>query len=326
MITIPGLFVLAVLLVVTSVVWVPAALLADLIRGRFRFPIVRLLAFALCWSWLESAGVLMSFLFMIVGRARDHHRHFALQRWWAARLLAALRMTCGVRVSVENAECLRPAPVIMFSRHASLADSLVSAYVITSVARMNPHYVLKRELLVDPCLDVVGQRLPNHFLDRAAVDAEPELLALEHLTAKLDDNSVGVIFPEGTRANPVKREKAIAKIGAVDAERAARLGPLRHLLPVRPAGAAAMLRGAPTADVVFAWHVGFEGLDTFGGILRALSKPVPPVRFVMSRVARSDIPSASRDNMVAFTEWLDTEWHRLDREVDVALAGRRSDG
>ena len=326
LISIPGLFLGAVLLVVLSVVWAPAAVIADLLRGRFRFPILRLLAFALCWAWLESIGVLVSFALLLVGRARDHRRHFALQRWWAARLLAALRLTCGVRVSVENVDALRPGPVLLFSRHASLADSLVSAYVITSVAGMNPHYVLKRELLVDPCLDVVGQRLPNHFLDRSASDAEPELLALERLTAQLDVNSVGVIFPEGTRANPVKREKAIAKIGASDAERAARLGPLRHLLPIRPAGAAAMMRGAPTADVVLAWHVGFEGLDTFGGILKALSRPVPPVRFVMRRIPRSDIPAADRDNMSAFTEWLDTEWHRLDREVDAALAERSGEG
>ena len=322
-ITIPGLFVIAVLLVVTSVVWLPVTALVDVVRGRFRLPTTRLLCFAVCWAWLESAGVLASFAFLVVGRARDNGLHFALQRWWAARLLGALRATCGISVSVENAQCLSPGPVVMFARHASLADSLVSAYVITSVARMNPHYVLKRELLVDPCLDVVGQRLPNHFLDRGAVDAEPELLALEAITAQLDVSSVGVIFPEGTRANPTKRERAIAKISTIDAERAARLGPLRHLLPVRPAGAAAMLRGAPGADVVFAWHVGFEGLDTFGGILKALSRRMEPIRFVMRRVSRSDVASPSRDNMVAFTEWLDTEWHGLDREVDAALTERR---
>ena len=323
MISIPGLFIGALLLVIFSVVWVPVTAVVDLVRGRLRFPTVRLLAFAVCWSWLESAGVLGAFYYWVTGRGRSHDRHFALQRWWAARLLGALRVTCGIRVVVENVESMKPGPIVMFARHASLADSLVSAYVITSVARMNPHYVLKRELLVDPCLDVVGQRLPNHFLDRGASDAEPELLALEKITSVLDADSVGVIFPEGTRANPVKRERALAKISSIDAERAARLGPLKHLLPVRPAGAAAMLRGAPSADVVFAWHVGFEGLDTFGGIMRALARPMPPVRFSMRRVARSDVPSADRDNMVQFTEWLDTEWHRLDREVDAALAERK---
>ena len=29
-------------------------------------------------------------------------------------------------------------------------------------------YVLKRELLWDPCLDIVGQRVPNIFVDRDA--------------------------------------------------------------------------------------------------------------------------------------------------------------
>ena len=178
MISIPGLFVGALLLVALVVVWVPVAAIVDLVRGRLRFPTVRLLAFAVCWSWLESAGVLGAFYYWITGRGRSQKRHFALQRWWAARLLGALRVTCGIEVDVENVESMKPGPVVMFARHASLADSLVSAYVITSVARMNPHYVLKRELLVDPCLDVVGQRLPNHFLDRGASDAEPELLAL----------------------------------------------------------------------------------------------------------------------------------------------------
>ena len=325
-VSIPGLFGIAVLLVVTSVIWLPLTVVADLLRGRFRLPTTRLLGFALCWAWLESAGVIASFAFFVVGRSRSERLHFALQRWWAARLLAALKATCGISVSVENAECMAPGPVVMFARHASLADSLVSAYVITSVARMNPHYVLKRELLVDPCLDVVGQRLPNHFLDRSAVDAEPELLALEAITARLDAGSVGVIFPEGTRANPAKRDRAIAKISGSDAERAARLAPMKHLLPVRPAGAAAMLRGAPEADVVFAWHVGFEGLDTFGGILKALSHRIEPIRFVMNRVSRSDVASPARDNMTLFTEWLDTEWLRLDQEVDAALAERRNHG
>ena len=71
MITIPGLLVGAVLLVVLAVVWIPAALLADLLRGRWRLPLVRLLSFAVCWAWLETAGVVMSFVFLLMGKARD---------------------------------------------------------------------------------------------------------------------------------------------------------------------------------------------------------------------------------------------------------------
>ena len=90
---------------------------------------------------------------------------------------------------------------------------------------------------------------------------------------------------------------------------------LRHLLPPRPAGTSALVEGAADADVVLAWHTGFDGLDTFGGILRQLSRPLPTVRFVARRVLRSDVPSAER-----FGEWLDEQWLRMDDEVAQALS------
>jgi len=322
LLTIPALVLAAIVLLIASPVWLVLGMVADLVRGRLRLPIVRLLAFALAWSWLETAGVVVSAMFWILGRSGDHRRHYALQRWWAHNLLRALRFTCGVRVKVENVEALHPGPVILLARHASLADSLVSAYVVTTVAGMKPRYVLKRELLADPCLDVVGQRLPNHFLDRSAADSTPELEALSTLTSSMDEMTVGIIFPEGTRANPIKRAKAIAKISEVDAERVARIMTMKHLLPPRPAGAAAMLRGNATGDVVVAWHVGFEGLDTFSGILRALSKPIPPIRFVLRRIPRIGVPSLYRE----FTAWLDEEWMRMDDEVDTALRARNDEG
>jgi hypothetical protein len=94
---------------------------------------------------------------------------------------------------------------------------------------------------------------------------------------------------------------------------------MKHLLPPRPAGAAAMLRGCPSADVVFAWHVGFEGLDTFGGILRGISSRMPPIRFHLRRVERLAAPLTSQVDTNEMTKWLDSEWMRMDHEVDEAL-------
>lgn len=321
LVSIPAVMIVAVVLLLGAPVWLVVGSLVDLARGRPRLPVVRLLGFALLWSWLETAGVTASAMLWVLGRSGDHRLHFALQRWWARNLLRALRVTCGVRVTVENPEALHPGPVVLFARHASLADSLVSAYVVTSVAEMKPRYVLKKELLADPCLDVVGRRLPNHFLDRGATDSTPELQALSVLTSTMDDRTVGIIFPEGTRANPVKRAKAMARLSEVDPDRVARVSSMRHLLPPRPAGAAAMLRGHATCDVVVAWHVGFDGLDTFSGILRALSRPIPPVRFVLRRIPRSDVPSSYGE----FTAWLDGEWMRMDDEVDTALTARHGE-
>jgi 1-acyl-sn-glycerol-3-phosphate acyltransferase len=314
--TIPALLLTAALFTVTLPIWLPLAVLADALRRRFRFPLARLLAFGLCWSWLETAGVVAAFGLWLIGQGRNRRAHYRLQGWWATNMLRALGPTCGIRVSAENVEAFQPGPVLLFVRHASLADSLVSAYVVAHLAHMQPRYVLKRELLMDPCLDVVGQRIPNYFLDRGANDSGPELAAITDLTKDLGASDVGIIFPEGTRSNSAKRAKALSSLRERDPARVAVAEQLNHLLPPRPSGALAMRLGAPTCDVVFAWHTGFEGLDTFGGILHAIQRGVRPIRFVARRVTNAEIPAGS----TAFGTWLDQQWLQMDSEVGSALA------
>jgi hypothetical protein len=107
----------------------------------------------------------------------------------------------------------------------------------------------------------------------------------------------------------------LEKIAERNPERAAKLADLRRLLPPRPAGSAALLDGAPDADVVLAWHTGFDGLDTFAGMMDKLSKPLPPVRFVTTRIPRSDVPEGA-----GFGAWLDDRWLEVDQLVDQALS------
>lgn len=312
--TVPALLAGAVALTATAPLWLVVSALADGVRGRRRLPTTRLLAFGWCWAWLETAGVGLAAGLWLTGRRGDVGAHYRLQRWWAARLMGALRATTGLRMEAADAAEMQPGPVVLLCRHASLADSLVSAWVITSVARMEPRYVLKRELLMDPCLDVVGNRLPNHFLDRDAADSAAELDALRRLASGLGSNQVAVIFPEGTRASATKRARALEKICERDPARAERLKALRHVNPPRPAGTAALLEGCPEADVVLAWHVGFDGMDSFGRILQRLARPVRPVRFHTRRVPRREVPSGA-----GFVDWLDTEWLRIDNDVHQLL-------
>ncbi len=316
--SIPLLVGLAVALAVGIVVWLPLAVAADLLRGRTRLPTARLLAFALGWGWCETAGISIALWLWITGRRNDHRAHYALQRWWAAKVMGVLRRTTGLTIDVTGVEAFSPGPAVVFCRHASLADSLVSAWVVTTLAGKQPRYVLKRELLADPCLDVVGNRLPNHFLDREAADSAAELAALTRLSSDLGLDDVAIIFPEGTRASPAKRQKALDRIASRDPARADRLAAIRHLLPPRPAGSAALLAGSPDSDVVIAWHTGFEGLDTFGGILRALGRGAPRVRFGAIRISRGDVPST--DDLTGLTAWLDDRWLEADRAVDVLLS------
>jgi 1-acyl-sn-glycerol-3-phosphate acyltransferase len=312
--TVPALATAAVVLTLTVPVWLPLAMIADLVRGRWRMPVARLLAFGVCWCWLEVLGVLRAAWLWATRRTHDEAAHYALMGWWAGALMRALSTTVGFRPHLEGGEALAGGDAVVLARHASLADSLLSAWAVCTQAGLQPRYVLKRELLQDPCLDIVGLRVPNHFLDREATDGAVELDALRRLGGTVGPGSVAVIFPEGTRANDAKRTRALERIAATDPIRAERLSRLRRLLPPRTAGSTALVEGAPHADLVLAWHTGFDGLDSFRGILDRLARPLPPVRFVTRRVPRAEVPTAD-----GFAAWLDEQWLALDAEVDAAL-------
>lgn len=319
MITVPALFVGSLIAVISAPLWIPVVVIADLVLGRVRLPLLRLGMFGVCWLWIESIGVTVSGALWLCGQRRNLRAHYRLQAWWAAALMTTLQATTGIKV-LTRVESLtdQSSPAVMLSRHASLADSLVSAWVITSKAHARPRYVLKRELLVDPCLDIVGGRLPNHFLDRQATDSSTELESLRRLASEMTPGDVAVIFPEGTRSSPAKRAKALASLQVKDPRRAERAASLLHVLPVRPAGARALVDGCPHADVVMAWHTGFDGLDSFGGMIRHLRHRPPPVRFATWRIASGDVPRGE-----AFVAWLDDQWEHVDREVANALAEER---
>lgn len=313
LVTVPSVFAIAAGSTVAMPVWVPLVVVLDLLRRRRRWPLTRLSVFGWWWAWHEVAGVARAFGLWATGRAKDADAHYSLMAWWSGALMRGLDRIGGIDVEVRGLDALDHGDAIVVSRHASFADSLVSGWVTSAVAGVRPRYVLKRELLVDPCLDIVGLRLPNHFLDRSAVDTEAELAALRSLVAGLGPRDVGVIFAEGTRSTPVKRRRALERIRERDPARARLMAGLRHLLPPRPAGTQALLAGAPSADVVFAWHTGFDGFDSPRGMLRRLGEPPVPARFVMRRVRRADVDEAD------FAAWLDRRWLELDAEVDRAL-------
>ncbi len=318
-VSVPALALLALALVVLSPLWLPLAALWDCLRSRWRWAHVRLLAFATWWAWLETIGMLVAGWLLVTGRARDLGPHYRLQRWWANGLVVGLRRTCRLTLQARNLDVLVPGPVIVLPRHASLADALLSAWFVTRPG-LEPHYVLKRELLVDPCLDIVGNRLRNHFLDRTAADAGPELAAIEALAREVrDPDECIVIFPEGTRANPTKQARALARLAERSPERAARFAGLRHCNPPRPAGTLAVLAGAPDADVVLMAHAGFEGLDSFRGILTAIPGSAP-VLLDCERIPRAEVPTDPTEQIA----WLDAQWLRVDQKVDDLLRERNA--
>jgi 1-acyl-sn-glycerol-3-phosphate acyltransferase len=307
-VTVPAVVMAAATLAGSIGVWAPATAAFDLAHGRTALPRARMLSLALAWSTLESMGVGISAALWATGRSADRELHFGFQRWWADRLLDALRQTTNVTFEVEGLDRLAPGPVIVCSRHASVIDALIPVWLLGQV-EMRPRYVLKDDLQLDPCLDIFGNRLPNHFVDREPTADGSELLQLERLARGMDARDACVIFPEGTVVTDARRERTVAAIADRDPERAGRVGELRALGPVRPSGTLALLRGAPDADLVFVAHAGLEDLDHLADAVDHIPLR-QPIRIAITRVARGDVPTGDD-----FYPWLDSQWATCDGQV-----------
>ena len=107
-VTVPGVVLAAWLLAALFLPLAAVLVTVDVLRGKVRLPLARLVSFGLCWAWLETIGVVAAAGLWLTGRARDVEAHSRLQRWWAARPMASLRVTCGITIHVEGVDELHP--------------------------------------------------------------------------------------------------------------------------------------------------------------------------------------------------------------------------
>lgn len=295
---------------------IPVLALLDLARGRPRLPAARLAAFGVWYLAWEFAAICSAAALWVaggfgrrLGSPASLRRHRRLQDAWVASLLRAARRFLGLRLEIEGADLLGDGPLIVLCRHASLLDTLIPARMIFDRG-LGVRYVLKDELLWDPALDLIGHRLPNYFVDRDSPDPIAETAAIGGLAAGAGADDALVIFPEGTRWAPGKRERAIASLRATSPERADRAAANPNTLPPRPGGTLALLDGCPDADVAVVAHTGLEGLS---GPKEAMSLlPLRrPVRVSVRRIARADVP-ADPDGRL---RWLLDQWDLVDAWV-----------
>lgn len=314
-----GVIVGALFLTILLPIWVVVSVAIDIGTRQWRLPTFRLLCFAWLWLWLETFGLTGAALIWLTGQGRNRRANYALQRWWAKRLIRSLRITCGLTIEVEGVENLSAGPLICLGRHASLGDALVSAWIFGSLGKRFPRYVMKKELLFDPCLDVVGQRIPNYFVDRGSAAVRQELTGIRTMAANMGERDVAVIFPEGTRTNEAKRIGLVERLERRAPDRHAKLIGLQRLLPPRSAGASVLLEEVPGGDVVVMWHVGFDGLDNFAGVRRRLAQSKPSAKVVLELHQRATVPSGDE-----FESWLDDCWLEIDAKVVAADGDRLS--
>ena len=279
--------------------------------------VARLALFAAVFLSYEMAGLAAALWLWVTGRARDEAAHARLQRWWACGLFREAARIFRLELEVTGDESVAPGPVVVLIRHASLADTLLPEVVLAARHALRVRYVLKRELLLDPCIDVVGQRLRCAFIRRGSGEGARELLAIAELGRELGPHDAALIYPEGTRVTPEKQRRALERLAAsATAERVTRARGLRHLLPPRTSGPLALVEAAAPADVLWLAHTGLEGLATLrdvltGGIVGR------HIQVRLWRTPRSVIP-VERE---AAVRWLDEEWVRMDGWIHAVRKG-----
>ena len=274
---------------------------------------VRIVVYGWLYLVAEVVAVLLLAVVPVLGRRRSMRLTYLLQERWASWNFDVFRIVFDVEFQVETSTGPATGPVVVLARHASLIDSLLPVVFIAGRRGPRLRFVLKKELLADPALDIAGNRLPNFFLDRKSRDSETELKGIRDLASDLGEHEGVVIFPEGTRFSEKKRSLLAARAERKSGPIAELTTRFRSVLPPRPSGTLAILE-ATTADVLVLAHHGLEGMARVvdfwrGGIVGKT------VDVAIWRVGRNEIPSERSDRV----EWL----YRLWLEVDDWVSARR---
>lgn len=305
--TFPLLIALLPILLVASVI-------VDLATGLTKLPTARLVLFGVVYIIHQLVGCgIAGWLWLTgrFGRRLDVGKHRTVQWRWIGSLFIWARRLLNVHLDISDFDSLPPGHLVLYSRHASMVDAAFPLHMVVGHLKRPVHYVLKRELIWDPCLGTYGDRLNNHFVDRGG-DTEREVAALKRMAETAEEDSVLVIFPEGTYATESSRARVLASLErkgeTLAVEQAKKLD---YLLPPKPAGALALLESKPDAHVVFLGHVGLEGIAQLKGLRRSmpLEKPVTLRWWV---VERSTIPT----ERLELERWLAKQWEQLDQWVD----------
>lgn len=318
LVTIPLYFVLGAAVWLGLPLLLPLAALGDLVRGGRPWILVRCIAFFAWYLACEAVGIVSAGVLWVLERTlwrsrpeRTREALYRLQARWAAGLFAGGSRLFGFRLEVEGLEQVGDGPLLVFMRHASVADTLLPAMVLGAQAGLRLRYVLKSELLWDPCLDLVGNRLPNAFVRRSSGDPEREVAGVLALVSGLGPRDGILIYPEGTRFTPAKRAQVLARIAAAgDPEALARAESLQRVLPPRLGGPLGLLEHPRRVDVLFLAHHGFDRAASFwefwnGGLVGRT------IRVALWRAPHRDVP----DDRAKRVEWLHEQWRRVDAWV-----------
>jgi 1-acyl-sn-glycerol-3-phosphate acyltransferase len=313
LVTVPGYIGLAVVLTsLAPLLAVAAWILARTRRFRGALPTLGLL---LGYLWCEVAGIVAAGFLWI--RHRDRRRfltgNYTLQCWWASTLKRIAERLFDLSFEVTGTDALDGPAAVMLPRHASIADTLIPMVFYAVPRRIRLRYVLKRELLLDPCLDIVGNRLPNYFVSRDGQDTERAVAGIAELARTLEDGEGLLFYPEGTRHSRARRAR-LKRRWRDQPDLLAQLERWPQLLPPRLGGTLALLEANPGRDLLFCAHTGFEGSSSFGSLINGAWIGAT-IRIHFWRTPCSAVPAQP----AARREFLFSEWDRMNHWVSLKM-------
>lgn len=301
--------VLAVAAVASAVLRRPQPLLlARFVIAYFALELRILVACALLWVASGFGLRLRS--------PRFRALHYRLLREFVHKLAARLRRVLDIDVRPLATDDARRAleadrPLLFFSRHAGPADTLLLVDLLLRHHRL-PSVVFKDTLAIDPCVDLIGHRLPHAILDTS--DREQSEATIAHVAATLDPRGILVLFPEGGNFTIERRQQALRRLWRKGHRRQAQqASEMPNVMPPQPTGALAAMGARPEADVIFSAHTGL-GLAAFP---KELWRHTPIGRTLTERMWLA--PAGERPNAPdEQIEWLYAWWRRLDEWVRAA--------
>jgi 1-acyl-sn-glycerol-3-phosphate acyltransferase len=324
LVTLPALLVLTVCTTALLPIALVAAGAHDLLRKR-DWVSVRCLLVVVGNFWFHVVGVIaLVGIWLTAGRwtgaAMERRSRWILgfESWWARLAFGIARRLFRMRVEIQGVERAAPGPILLFVRHTSILDTLLPVIHVAHPHRMHLRFVMKRELLRDPCVDIFGHNEPTAFVRRGTRTHAPEIAAVRHLLEDLREHDGVVLFPEGTRFTAEKRAQVLRSLRRKDPAAFERARTLRHVLPPRIGGALALLEHHD-ADVVFFAHTGLEGATKLRHFLDGMLLDARVVGQLW-RIPHASIP---RDRE-AQIDWLWTWWHRVDDWIDAHRIGLAS--
>ncbi len=321
--TVPGWILAFLACLVLAPFVLPILAIIDIAR-KSDFVLVRMATWGICYFAFEVYALIVALLQWLGSGFGLNQRllgnwSFAIQLSWINALAAIAFRLFGVRISVEGlerVEALAGRPILLLLRHASMADVALAIMTLQRPTRYRLRYVLKEELLWDPSMDIVGNRLLNWFVRRKGKNRDQEIERVADLANGLGPYEGVLLYPEGTRFTPTRQARALASIEKHgNLERLERARQYVHVLPPRPGGTISVIerireQGTP-ATVVIGAHTGFEGAarlkEILGGDLH--------YRDVLLRywtVPLEDLPESTE----GLEHWLFDQWSEVDRFVD----------